>query len=130
MRKKFLLILILFIHAHLNAQTAKKIKPTIWEGMAIAGYVNRGAFVNFGGPGIKLGHKPYSILFTMLPSLRLKEDRVPQGQKKNSFVTPSLGAGVTVGLNHVALQLPIYYNPKTAAQDGKWRLGLGVGYKF
>ena len=124
------LILGLCKNSMAQSNPSKKIMPTIWEGMAITGYVDHGAFVNFGGPGIKLTHKPVSFLLTMLPTFRLKEDIVVAGAKKNSIVTPSLGAGLTFIYKHLALQLPLYYNPKNASSNGKWNLGAGLGYKF
>ncbi|HTG54827.1 MAG TPA: hypothetical protein VL943_01075, partial [Niabella sp.] len=38
-------------------------KPVLaaWDGMVIAGYVDKGAFVNFGGPCLKFASKPYVI---------------------------------------------------------------------
>jgi hypothetical protein len=116
---------------NLNAQeTEKKIIVTAWEGFAVAGYVDSGAFVNFGGPSIKLVHKPYAIIFGMLPSLKIKEDQVPEGAKKNSIVIPSLGFGLTYLYKHLAVQVPFYYNQKNATTDGKWNIGFGLGYKF
>ncbi|MGC4232715.1 MAG: hypothetical protein QM594_07025 [Niabella sp.] len=107
-------------------------KPTVsvWDGMVVAGYVNHGAYINFGGPGIKLVKKPCSILIGMLPSVRIKEDKVAAGAKKNSIVTPSLGAGISFAYKHLALQVPVYYNAKTSTDDGKWNVGIGAGFKF
>ncbi len=107
-------------------------KPVLaaWDGMVIAGYVDKGAFVNFGGPCIKFVNKPYVITLGMLPSLRIKEDKVTTGAKKNSPVTPNLGAGVSFAYKHLALQVPVYYNAKTAAADGRWNVGIGAGYRF
>ncbi|MGE9314970.1 hypothetical protein ACLOAU_25185 [Niabella sp. CJ426] len=107
-------------------------KPVLaaWDGMVIAGYVDKGAFVNFGGPCIKFTSKPYVITLGMLPSLRIKEDKVAAGAKKNSPVTPNLGAGVSFAYKHLALQVPVYYNAKTAAADGRWNVGIGAGYRF
>ncbi|MFT4092927.1 MAG: hypothetical protein QM640_04750 [Niabella sp.] len=114
-----------------NAQ-APPPKPSLalWDGMVVAGYVNEGAYVNFGGPAIKFAQKPFAVTIGMLPSLRIKEDNVSAGAKKNSTVTPSLGAGVTVWCKHIALQVPVYYNAKTSTDDGKWNVGVGIGYKF
>jgi hypothetical protein len=107
-------------------------KPALaaWDGMVIAGYVDKGAFVNFGGPCIKFVSKPYVVTLGMLPSLRIKEDKVAAGAKKNSPVTPNLGAGVSFAYKHLALQVPVYYNAKTAAANGRWNVGIGAGYRF
>jgi hypothetical protein len=115
-----------------NAQEKQTKTPAFstWEGAVIIGYVNNGTFVNFGGPSIKLLHKPYTVSFGLLPSLRVKEDKVTTGQKRNSAVTPTSGFGFTFGYKHLAIQLPMYYNTKTSLADGKWNLGIGLGYKF
>jgi hypothetical protein len=107
-----------------------KIKPALWEGMIVTGYADKGAFVNFGGPAMKLTCKPLTLLLGMLPSLRIKEDEVPAGAKKNAAVMPGLGAGITIIYKHLALQVPLYYNTKTTTTNGKWSAGIGLGYKF
>ncbi|MNR38790.1 hypothetical protein D3C85_1569230 [compost metagenome] len=66
----------------------------------------------------------------MLPSLRIKEDKVVAGATQNTWVTPNLGFGLTAIFSHLAVQLPFYYNNKTVVKDGKWNLGLGLGYKL
>lgn len=115
-----------------SAQTTTEKKASIvaWEGMAVAGYVNQGGFVNFGGPTIKLIKKPFSFGFGILPTMRIKEDDVPKGSPKNSAITPTAGFGFTIIYKHLALQVPFYYNAKTATRNGKWNPGLGIGYKF
>ncbi len=123
-------LLLLIIVLNGKAQDAPKAKLVAWDGIIVAGYVNDGAFVNFGGPSIKLIKKPYSIGFGMLPSLRIKEDKVAAGATKNSTVLGALGFGLTTSYKHVVVQLPFYYNAKTAALNGKWNAGFGVGYKF
>lgn len=110
----------------LKAQT----KITLFDGVVVAGYVDRGAYLNCTGPSVKFTKKPLSIAAGLLPSLRIKEDKVAPGATKNSIVTPNLGFGLTAVIHHFALQLPLYYNAKTAAKDGKWNLGAGLGYKF
>ncbi|MCH5598550.1 hypothetical protein [Niabella ginsengisoli] len=131
---KYLIVLItmLPIAQNVNAQNdnSAKIKPALWDGMIIAGYADKGAFVNFGGPCIKYAKKPCVIALGMLPSLRIKEDKVAEGAKKNSTLTPSLGAGICFAYKHLALQVPVYYNAKTTSSDGRWAVGIGAGYKF
>lgn len=112
-----------------SAQT-KKSSASIWDGMAVAGYVNDGGFANFGGPTIKLINKPWSFGFGILPTMRIKEDKVAAGAKKNSIVTPTAGFGFTVVYKHFVTQVPFYYNNKTTTADGKWNVGVGIGYKF
>ena len=72
------------MHQQLQAQrtTAKKATIVGWDGMAVAGYVNNGGFVNFGGPTVKLIKKPFSIGFGILPTMRIKEDNVAKGSPK------------------------------------------------
>ena len=105
-------------------------KAVLFDGTIVAGYVDHGAFINCTGPGIKFSKKPYTVLLGLLPSLRIKEDKVAAGAPKNSVLTPSLGFGLTTVFRHVALQVPLYYNPKTAAKNGEWNVGVGLGYKF
>ncbi len=122
----FLTLTMLFFVA--KAQTTTK--AVLFEGILVAGYVDHGAFINCTGPGIKFSKKPYTILVGMLPSLRFKEDKVAAGASQNALVTPNLGLGLTAVYKHIALQTPLYYNSKTATKDGKWNLGVGLGYKF
>ncbi len=115
-----------------NAQNTVTTKTTIvaWDGMAVAGYVNDGGFVNFGGPTVKLVRKPFAIGFGILPTMRIKKDNVAKGSPRNSIVTPTAGFGFTFLFKHLVLQVPFYYNAKTAASSGKWNPGIGLGYKF
>lgn len=115
---------------HGQSGKSGSVKPALWDGLVVAGYVDKGAFVNFGGPAVKFSKKPYSIALGMLPSLKIKEDRVAGGAGKNSVVTPSLGVGISLSYGHLALQVPFYYNTKTAAGNGRWVTGIGAGYKF
>ncbi|MDN5397410.1 MAG: hypothetical protein L0G05_12855, partial [Chryseobacterium sp.] len=87
-----------------------------------------GAFINFTGPNISFTHNGLKLIAGMLPSLRIKEDHSPG--TKNSPITPNLGAGLTVVYKKIALQIPVYYNTKTSAENGAWKAGLGLGYSF
>ena len=102
----------------------------VWDGLAVVGYVNRGAFINFGGPTVKLIKKPLSVGFGILPTMRIKVEQVVEGAKKNSIVTPTAGFGFTMVFKHVAIQVPFYYNAKSSTLKGTWNGGLGIGYKF
>ncbi|HEX7755580.1 MAG TPA: hypothetical protein VF421_09560 [Niabella sp.] len=130
--KLLTLAAILLLTKATTAQTVSlsKTSASLWDGMVVAGYVDDGTFINFGGPAVKWTHKPFCISLGMLPSLRIKEDKVTGNAPKNNTVTPSLGCGLTASYKHLALQLPLYYNAKTAAADGKWHVGAGLGYKF
>jgi len=105
-------------------------KAVLFEGILTVGYVDHGAFINCTGPSIKFSKKPYTILLGMLPSLRIKEDKVATGATKNSALTPNLGFGLTAAFRHLAIQVPFYYNTKTATKNGEWNPGVGLGYKF
>lgn len=105
-------------------------KAVLFDGILVAGYVDNGAFINCTGPSIKFAQKPCTILIGMLPGLRIKEDKVAIGAPQNEMVTPNLGFGATAIFHHIALQIPFYYNAKTAAKNGKWNIGVGLGYKF
>jgi hypothetical protein len=119
------------VHAVIAQSTSvKKAKVVAWDGMAVGGYVNNGGFVNFGGPTVKFISKPFGIGFGILPTMRIKEDKVAKGVMKNSAITPTAGFGFTFIYKHLVLQVPFYYNTKTATSNGKWNPGVGIGYKF
>ena len=113
-----------------SPQGKPQTKAVLFDGYFVAGYVDHGAFINCTGPSIKFTKKPYAILLGLLPSLRIKEDKVSPGATKNSALTPNLGFGITAAFHHLALQVPFYYNAKTAVKNGKWSPGIGIGYKF
>jgi len=118
------------LHAKSQTTAPSGIKPSLWDGFVVAGYVDDGAYVNFGGPSIKYTKKPVVLSLGMLPGLRIKEDKVPAGSTSNSTIMPSLGVGLTASYKHLAVQVPLYYTNKSAAKDGKWHPGVGIGYKF
>lgn len=126
----------LFAGLSILALTAKsqtnviQTKATFFEGIIVAGYVDQGAYINCAGPAIKFSKKPLAILVGLLPSLRIKKDKVATGATQNSVITPNLGAGITATYKHLAIQIPVYYNAKTSTKDGKWNPGIGIGYKF
>lgn len=111
-----------------SQETGSKVKASFFDGIAAAGYVDHGAFVNFTGPNINFTHNGFKLMAGMLPSLRIKEDR--SSGTRNSPVMPTLGAGLTVVYKKIALQIPVYYNSKTASEDGSWKIGAGLGYSF
>ncbi|WDF68323.1 hypothetical protein PQ465_18775 [Sphingobacterium oryzagri] len=108
----------------------KQIRASLFEGTVVAGYVDRGAYLNCTGPGVKYIHAKKVFLLGLLPGIRMKEDNVADGKPKNTWITPSLGFGLTASIGHLALQLPTYYTAKTATADGSWKLGFGLGYRF
>ncbi len=132
MKKILLSVSVLtFLQSSLCAQKEQKISAILFEGTVVAGYADDGAFINFTGPAVKMVRKPHwSLAFGMLPSLRIKEDQATAPAKRNATVWPALGTGFTFVFNHLALQLPVYYNAKTSTANGKWKAGAGIGYKF
>jgi hypothetical protein len=112
-----------------KAQTTQ-IKPTLFEGVVALSYIDHGAAINCTGPAIKYTSKPFSLLIGLLPSLKIKEDKSPGNAPKNAIIMPSLGCGVTAIYKHIALQMPMLYTAKTSTKDGKWNVGVGLGYKF
>lgn len=127
--KKYLYAGGIFISSFCFSQeTGSKIRASFFDGIAVAGYVDHGAFVNFTGPHISFKNKDLKLILGMLPSLRIKEDR--SAGTKNSLITPNLGAGLTAVYKKLALQLPVYYNTKTTTQNGAWKIGIGIGYSF
>lgn len=108
---------------------AQSAAPTVklWDGIAVAGYVDKGAYINFTGPAIKWTRKPYSVLLGVLPTLKIKKDN---SAVKNALITPTLGAGATFVFKHFVVQLPVYYQPKSATVNGRWRPGIGIGIKL
>lgn len=109
-------------------QKDSSIKVSFFDGIAVAGYVDHGAFLNFTGPNVSFTQHNLKLMLGMLPSLRIKEDR--SSGTKNSAVMPTLGAGFAVVYKKLALQIPFYYNAKTSTANGSWKMGVGLGYRF
>jgi hypothetical protein len=126
----FICLTAIVFPAYAQQAADKKTTVSAWEGMAIVGYVNKGGFVNFGGPTVKFVKKPFSIGFGILPTMRIKEDKVVNEAPKNAAIMPTAGFGFTFAFKHFVTQVPFYYNTKTAAANGKWNIGVGIGYKF
>ena len=109
----------------------KNIQPVLFDGTFVAGYSGKGGYINCTGPGIKYKKGNTSLLLGLLPSLRIKKDDTGlAGSTENKLITPSLGFGITATIHHFALQIPAFYTNKTTLEDGKWHLGIGIGYKF
>jgi len=104
-----------------------KVKLALYDGIFVGGYVDNGAFFNFTGPNINAKYKNSKFILGMLPSLRFKEDK---GTTKNAFITPNLGVGFTYSYKMLAIQMPLYYNAKTATDNGRWHIGLGIGLRL
>lgn len=125
--KSLLIIIIFLLQSNLLFSQKTKVSALISNGTIVVGYVDKGAFLNFTCPAVKLQKGSSDLMIGVLPSLRFKVDN---GSTKNSLVTPSLGIGFTYNYNSFAIQLPLYYKTKTNTQNGSWQLGLGVGYKL
>lgn len=106
-------------------QTGAKLSG--YDGTVIFGYVDEGAFLNFTGPNANISFRKHKIIVGMLPSLRFKQDN---SEIKNAPVTPNLGVGITYCYKRFALQVPLYYNPKTGTKNGNWNLGIGAGIRI
>lgn len=126
MQKWWFLIAIVFLMKSGFAQKSQ-LNFSAYDGFVVVGYVDAGGFINFTGPNINYRHNESKFVFGMLPSLCFKEDR---GQTKNSFVTPNLGIGFTYSYKIWAIQIPLYYNPKTITDNGRWYMGVGLGLRL
>lgn len=105
----------------------KHMEVSMYEGMIASGYVYEGAYLNFTGPNINLTRGRHKVVVGMMPSLRIKQDH---GEPRNSMVTPTLGAGLTYCFARLAVQVPLYYTPKTAGENGRWDPGIGLGVRL
>ena len=113
---------------YFSQEKNSKLNVSFFDGIAVAGYVDHGAFLNFTGPNINFTHKNTKLMMGMLPSLRIKQDQ--SSGTKNSTIMPTLGVGFVVIYKKIVLQIPFYYNTKTSTDNGSWKPGIGLGYKF
>jgi hypothetical protein len=125
--KSLLYIIIFILNSNLLLSQNTEVSTILSSGTIVGGYVDNGAYLNFTGPGIKIQKGSSDLMVGVLPSIRYKEDN---GLTKNSLVTPSLGLGITYTYKSIAVQIPFYYNSKTAIADGRWNIGIGVGIKL
>ncbi len=49
-------------------------KATVYDGIVVGGYANRGAFLNFTGPSLRATKGKSVFILGLLPSLRFKKD--------------------------------------------------------
>ena len=96
--RNILFTIILAISGQLFAREAE-FGVAAYDGVAILGYVDRGAFLNFTGPNLNVVKGYSRYILGMLPSLRFKTDH---GEPRNSFVTPNLGIGFTYCYKYLA----------------------------
>lgn len=121
------LLLMVLLTSLFSAKAQEKVNAAFYDGIIVAGYVNDGGFLNFTGPNVNATYGESKFILGMLPSVRFKEDK---GTTKNSFVFPTLGFGFTYCYKALALQIPLYYNAKTATENGKWNIGIGIGLRL
>lgn len=124
---KKIIFILLSIYSTLTFTQEKKVKFAMYDGVFMGGYVDNGAFLNFTGPNINATFNNSKFMLSMLPSLRFKEDTETP---KNAFITPNLGVGFTYSYKMWAIQIPFYYNAKTAIENGRWNIGLGIGLRL
>lgn len=108
----------------------ERISAGLWAGTIVAGYVDHGGYINCVGPNIRYGYRHWSVAVGLLPSIRVKKDRVRQGETRNAMFMPSLGTGATLGWRKCVLQVPLFYQPKTSSAHGRWHVGFGVGWQL
>ncbi|MGY6560694.1 MAG: hypothetical protein ACXITV_01170 [Luteibaculaceae bacterium] len=109
------------------AQAATEVGFTFAEGYIVSGFVDNGGYINFTGPNFNITRGNTQLVLGMMPSLRFKQDNT---EPRNSFITPALGTGITFSYKWMAIQIPFYYNAKTATQNGRWHVGFGLGVRL
>lgn len=105
----------------------KAVQAVVFDGIAVAGYVDQGGYMNFTGPNVNMVRGHHKVVLGMMPSLRIKQER---SEPHNPLVTPTLGCGVTWCYRRFAVQLPLYYNARTATANGRWNMGAGIGVRL
>jgi hypothetical protein len=124
---KILFFVLLFGYIKSTIAQDTKIGSAFFDGIIHVGYVDNGGFVNFSGPSLSATYGQSKLALSMLPSLRFKVDK---GSPKNTSIFPSLGFGFSYNFKLWSVQLPLYYNPKTANNNGSWHPGLGLGFRI
>lgn len=125
--RTFCTIAFIMLTAVLHAQH-KKISAQAFDGIIVAGYADNGAYINCTGPAVKYTTQKWNLMLGFLPSVKIKEDT---SAVKNATLTPTLGFGATLTIfKHLAMQVPTFYIPKTNVDNGRWTLGIGLGYKI
>jgi hypothetical protein len=127
-------IVILMIHSVTDAwgqvsneSKRGKVRAAAYDGILAGGFVDGGGFTNFTGPNINMSYGHSKYILSALPSLRYKKDN---SEPRNAFVTPNLGIGFTYSYKLFAIQIPLFYNPKTATENGSWHVGIGLGMRL
>lgn len=119
MKKLFLFILIFIYFNSLFAQT-KKSSEIGFTGQLMISYDGDATYFNIGGPSITYNLKNAKLGAAMYPSLRFRNDAL------RPFVTPILGTGLFYNYKKWLVALPLYF----IANENKWKLSIGLGYKL
>lgn len=110
-----------------KAQTFRT-ETTLYDGFVMVGWLPNGGFLNFTGPNFNFTFGRQKLVIGMLPSLRYLRDE--GGPTRNAPIIPNLGTGITYAYDWAAVQMAFYYDNKTAAENGKWLLGFGLGLRL
>lgn len=98
----------------------------IFDGYVVGAFLDGGGNLNFMRPNFNLKWNKNTLVFGMLPSLRL--NRLSENNRLHLF--PTLGAGITYSYKNIAFQIPFYYNFNSDLQQVNWNVGIGIGYYF
>ncbi|MFN3951033.1 MAG: hypothetical protein ACK4KT_01370 [Thermaurantimonas sp.] len=107
---------------------SKRSSASIYDGIAVVGVLPNGGFLNFTGPNVNIDFGRERIVIGMLPSLRYVRD--DNGPTRNALIVPNLGTGITYTKDWAAAQCAFYYDNKNDTQNGRWRIGFGVGVRL
>lgn len=103
-------------------------KPTGYLALAWNGASNS-EYLTFGGPGIRVDYKTYSVAFHFFPSMRYYNGDITDGTNEyrtKSQTSTILGFGPQFGYKKWAVVLPCYY----IATPNAWIMSVGIGYKL
>lgn len=78
MKKNLFIFGILTSTLLFSQENDSRIRVSLFDGIAVAGYVYHGTFINFTGPNVNFRHKNTKMMIGMLPSLRIKEATQPE----------------------------------------------------
>lgn len=125
---------LLFSTVSLFAQHTPKEKPKVSMksvGSISASYHagSESAFLNFGGPGVRLDYGKFGISYHMFPSLRYFHGDITDQTnpyRVKTEITPMLGTGLQLQYKKLAIVLPMYYFPS----NNVWIVSAGLGYKL
>lgn len=111
LKKTILLLAVLLLSPIYSA--AEEVKVV---GLPSVAFNSGNAFLNFGGPSVKIESDRYFGGLSFFPSLR--------HNSSTSEWSPILGAGLFMGRGNVFIVVPSYYYSLS------WYSAVGIGYKF